>query len=117
MVGIDARDGFVAVKGWQDLSSRHFIDVARQMQELGCGRVVFTDTSKDGMLSGPNIQATGELAKETGLRVIASGGVGSLDDLKSLRPLEPLGVEGVILGKALYEGKFSLQDAFEAAGV
>lgn len=80
VVGIDARDGYVAVKGWQDLSSKHFLEVAGQMQDLGCRRIVFTDTSKDGMLTGPNIQSTAELAEETGMQVIASGGVASLDD-------------------------------------
>ncbi|MGB4503640.1 MAG: 1-(5-phosphoribosyl)-5-[(5-phosphoribosylamino)methylideneamino]imidazole-4-carboxamide isomerase [Syntrophaceticus sp.] len=115
VVGIDARDGYVAVKGWQDISSRHFLDVAQQMKDLGCSRVVFTDTSKDGMLTGPNIQATGKLAEETGLRVIASGGVGSLEDIYALRPLEQLGVEGIIIGKALYEGKFTLREAILAA--
>lgn len=114
-VGIDARDGLVAVKGWQELSMRHFLDVAREMRERGCVRVVFTDTSKDGMLTGPNIRATGELAEKTGLKVIASGGVGSLADIAALRSLEPLGVEGVILGKALYEGRFSLQEAVRVA--
>lgn len=116
VVGIDARDGFVAVKGWQDTSSRHFLEVANQMRDLGCRRVVFTDTSRDGMLTGPNFQATAELAEKTGLRVIASGGVGSLDDLRALLPLESLGVEGVIIGKALYEGKFTLQQAIDAVG-
>lgn len=115
VVGIDARDGYVAVKGWQDLSSRHFLDVACQMKDLGCRRFVFTDTSKDGMLTGPNIQATGKLAEETGLTVIASGGVSSLEDIYALRPLEQLGVEGVIVGKALYEGKFTLREAIHAA--
>jgi phosphoribosylformimino-5-aminoimidazole carboxamide ribotide isomerase len=115
VVGIDARDGFVAVKGWQHISSRHFLDVAEEMKECGCMRVVFTDTSRDGMLTGPNIKATAELARKTGLKVIASGGVSSLDDIASLRPLEPLGVEGVIIGKALYEQKFSLQDAIREA--
>lgn len=115
VVGIDARDGFVAVKGWQDLSSKHFLEVARQMQDLGCRRVVFTDTSKDGMLTGPNTQSAAELAEETGMWVIASGGVASLDDLRELWSLEQLGVEGVIIGKALYEGKFTLQEALQAA--
>ena len=116
IVGIDARDGFVAVKGWQDISSRHFLEVACQIRDLGCRRLVFTDTSKDGMLTGPNIQATAELAEKTGMHVIASGGVGTLEDLRKLRPLESLGVEGVIIGKALYEGKFTLQEALAAVG-
>jgi len=115
VVGLDARDGFVAVKGWQNLSARHYLDVARQIKELGCSRVVFTDTSKDGMLTGPNIQATEKLAEETELRVIASGGVSSLADIHDLRALEHLGVEGVIVGKALYEGKLTLEEAIAAA--
>lgn len=115
VVAIDARDGLVAVKGWQELSRWHYLDVARQVQECGCLRVVFTDTGKDGMLTGPNIRATGELAEKTGLKVIASGGVGTLSDIAALRSLEPLGVEGIILGKALYEGRFSLKEAIRVA--
>jgi phosphoribosylformimino-5-aminoimidazole carboxamide ribotide isomerase len=115
VVGLDARDGLVAVKGWRNLSARHYLDVARQIKELGCSRVVFTDTSKDGMLTGPNIQATEKLAVETELRVIASGGVSSLADIHALKALEHIGVEGVIVGKALYEGKFTLEEAIAAA--
>lgn len=116
VVGIDARDGLVAVKGWQDTTGRNFLQVAREMQELGCRRVIFTDTSRDGMLCGPNLSALRQLAESSGLRVIASGGVSCLQDIEELRKLEPLGVEGVILGKALYEGRVQLREALATAG-
>ncbi|HHW40433.1 MAG TPA: 1-(5-phosphoribosyl)-5-[(5-phosphoribosylamino)methylideneamino]imidazole-4-carboxamide isomerase [Syntrophomonadaceae bacterium] len=115
VVGIDAREGWVAVRGWKDVTSRHFLEVAREIRELGVERLVFTDTSRDGMLSGPNFQATGELARRTGLRVIASGGISSLEDLMELKKLESAGVEGAILGKALYEGKIRLEEAISVA--
>jgi phosphoribosylformimino-5-aminoimidazole carboxamide ribotide isomerase len=115
IVGIDARNGFVAVRGWHDESTRRSLDVALEMREAGCRRVVFTDTSRDGMLTGPNLSATGALAKGSGLQVIASGGVSSLEDLVSLRALEAVGVEGAILGKSLYEGKIHLSEALMVA--
>lgn len=111
VVGIDACRGFVAVKGWKDVTTRHFLEVAREMWELGVERLIFTDTARDGMLTGPNFDAIRELAGQTSLRLIASGGISCLDDLVRLRELEEFGVEGVIIGKALYEGKLRLEDA------
>ncbi|MGB9792881.1 MAG: HisA/HisF-related TIM barrel protein, partial [Thermacetogeniaceae bacterium] len=115
VVGIDARDGMVAVRGWKDVTQRHFLDVALEIRELGVERLVFTDTSRDGMLSGPNFQAIRELGRRTGMRLIASGGISSIDDLIELKKLEPDGVEGAILGKALYEGKIQLEEAVSVA--
>ena len=114
LVGLDARDGLVAVKGWQDVTSRNIMEVAAEIRECGVERLIFTDTARDGMLAGPNLGAIRELAAQSGLRLIASGGMSCLDDVIRLRELEPLGVEGVILGKALYEGRIRLEDALMA---
>ncbi len=114
VVGIDAREGRVAVKGWVETTEVQAVDLALQMKALGIRRVVYTDISTDGMLVGPNIEATQVLAVETGLRVIASGGISSLDDLRRVAALAPFGVEGVIVGKALYEGRVGLREALKA---
>jgi phosphoribosylformimino-5-aminoimidazole carboxamide ribotide isomerase len=111
LVGLDARHGMVAVKGWQDVTGRHALDLALEIRECGVQRLIYTDTDRDGMLTGPNIEMIRLLAEHSGLRLIASGGVGSLEDVIRLRDLEPLGVEGVIMGKALYEGRVRLEDA------
>ncbi len=111
VVGLDARDGLVAVKGWQDVTSRPILAVAAEIRECGVERLIYTDTARDGMLAGPNLGTIRELAEQSGLRLIASGGVSCLEDVISLRELEPLGVEGVILGKSLYEGRIRLEDA------
>lgn len=113
VVGIDARDGKVAIKGWQEMSEVSALELAQQMKQMGLERIVYTDISRDGTHSGPNIAKTGELAQKSGLNVIASGGVGSLDHLLQVRWLESYGVEGVITGRALYDGKFTLQEGLE----
>ncbi len=110
VVGIDAKDGMVAVKGWEEVSKVSAVELALKMKKIGVERVVYTDVSKDGMLKGPNVEATRLLAKETNLKIIASGGVSSSDDIRTLAELEKIGVEAVIVGKALYEGKVSLKD-------
>lgn len=115
LVGLDARDGMVAVKGWQDVTDRRALELATEIRESGVERLIFTDTARDGMLTGPNFAAIREMAEQSGLRLIASGGVGCLEDVLRLRSLEPLGVEGAILGKALYEGRVRLEDALAAA--
>ena len=113
VVGIDAREGRVATHGWTEISEVDAIDLAKQMADLGVERVVYTDISRDGMMTGPNVEATLQLARGTRLKVIASGGVATLDDLRLLHALEGDGVEGVIVGRALYEGAFSLEEALE----
>lgn len=115
LVGLDARGGMVAVKGWQDVTSRGALEMAAEIRESGVERLVFTDTARDGMLTGPNFEAIREMAEQSGLLLIASGGVSCLEDVSRLRSLEPLGVEGAILGKALYEGRVQLEDALIAA--
>lgn len=115
VVGLDARNGFVAVKGWKAVTSRHVLEVAREIKEKGIKRVIFTDTARDGTLMGPNFSAIQDLARSSGLRIIASGGVSCLADLVKLCGMEADGVEGVILGKSLYEGKICLEDALAIA--
>ena len=108
ILGIDARDGKVAVSGWQETSSADAIGFARYMEEAGCMRIIFTDIARDGMLSGPNLEAMEKMAQAVEIPVIASGGVQSASDLAPLQAIA--GVEGVIIGKALYEGKVTLQE-------
>jgi phosphoribosylformimino-5-aminoimidazole carboxamide ribotide isomerase len=113
VVGIDARTGKVATHGWQEVSSISATELAIRVRELGVERVVYTDIARDGMLSGVNVEATGELARRTGLKLIASGGVSSLDDLRRLKEAEASGVEGVIIGQALYSGALDLREAIQ----
>ncbi|MCI0524092.1 MAG: 1-(5-phosphoribosyl)-5-[(5-phosphoribosylamino)methylideneamino]imidazole-4-carboxamide isomerase [Acidobacteria bacterium] len=115
VVGIDARDGKVALRGWEKLSNINAIDFALKMGEMGVERIVYTDIARDGMLSGINLEATREIAEMSGLKVTASGGVASLEDIYALRELEDSGVDSVIIGKALYEGVFTLEEALDAA--
>jgi phosphoribosylformimino-5-aminoimidazole carboxamide ribotide isomerase len=111
IVGIDARDGIVAVKGWIEDSQRKAVDFALEMQDLGVREIIYTDISRDGTLEGPNYHAMEEMAKALGIQLIASGGVSSLEDLRLLKGLEHLGITGVIVGQALYSGKFTLKEA------
>ena len=110
-VGIDARDGFVAVKGWLEVSKQKATDLVKQMEPLGVAEFVFTDISRDGMLQGPNLASVREFADSTKLPVIASGGVGSLQDISNLLALESHGVSGIITGKALYDKNISFREA------
>ena len=114
VIGIDAKDGYVATHGWLDTSEVKAVDLGRRFADAGAETFIFTDISTDGMLSGPNQEAVVQMAEETGKSVIASGGVSSLDDLKALSQFARSGVSGAIVGKALYEGRFSLREALEA---
>ena len=113
VLGIDARNGRVAVKGWAEESDIDAKELALNMKKIGIERIVFTDIKRDGTLKGPNIEATKEMALATGLKVIASGGVSSIDDLKKLKEIEQYGVEGVIVGQALYKGAIDLKEALQ----
>lgn len=115
VVGIDARDGMVATHGWLNTSEIKARDLAQRMADLGVERIVYTDVQRDGMLSGVNVEATRELARHSGLAVIASGGVRSLADIRSLKAVEADGVEGVIVGMALYRGTLTLTEALQVA--
>ena len=113
IVSIDAKSGKVQTQGWNRAASKTTLDFARQLKEIGFKQVIYTDISKDGTLAGPNIAGIKGLLKETGLNVIASGGVSGLKDLTKLNKLKKQGLTGVIIGKALYEGKFTLVEALK----
>jgi phosphoribosylformimino-5-aminoimidazole carboxamide ribotide isomerase len=115
VVGIDARNGVVATQGWQEISHLDAVELGRQMAQRGVRWVVYTDIQRDGMLSGVNVSATAMLAVQTGLSVIASGGVASLDDVRKLQPVASSGVVGVVIGKALYTGDVDLAQAIAVA--
>lgn len=114
-VGIDARDGKVAVKGWTETSATDALELARRCQDEGASRVIYTDIARDGTQEGVNVEATVALARELRVPVTASGGVGSLDDIVRLRPHEPSGIDSVIVGRALYTGAVRLSQAIAAA--
>lgn len=116
IIGIDARNGLVATRGWLETSEVLATQLAVQMQELGAAAIIYTDINRDGTLTGPNLDALRELAGSISIPVIASGGVSSVTDLLSLLALEPQGVTGVIVGKALYTGDIALREALKAIG-
>lgn len=110
-VGIDARDGRVMTRGWETATPLMAVDLARSVAECNVERIIYTDIARDGTLVGPNIQQTLSVAAAANVRVTASGGVSSLDDIKRLRDAGDSRVDSVIVGKALYEGKFKLEEA------
>lgn len=116
VLGLDARDGMVAVDGWVATSDLPVLDFADTMKGLGITTAVYTDISRDGLLQGPNLQAIENMARHSGLSIIASGGVSSRENILALRELETCGVNGAIMGKALYDGKITLAEALAAAG-
>lgn len=105
VVGIDARKGKVALRGWVDQTSLTAAAVALRMRDLGVDRIIYTDVARDGMLQGVNYLETERLGRETGMKIIASGGVTSVEDIRALWDRRACGIEGVILGRALYDGK------------
>jgi len=115
-VGIDARDGFVATEGWAETSSMSAADLALRFEDAGVAAVIYTDIGRDGMLSGLNLEQTFALAARLRTPVIASGGVGSIADLQALRDQAPLGIDGVIVGRALYDGRVGVAAALAALG-
>ena len=110
IAGIDAKDGVVAVEGWERLSSFNAVALALEMKNAGVEMIIYTDIAKDGMLQGPNIHYTAEMVEETGLKFIASGGISSIKDLEILNEIN---VYGAIIGKALYEKKIDLVKAID----
>lgn len=116
VVGIDARNGKVATRGWLETSEVSAIDLAQQMEQKGVAAIIYTDIQRDGTLTGPNMNALRELAEAINIPVIASGGVSSLTDVLSLLSLEPVGVNGVIIGRAIYTGEVNLREAVLAIG-
>ena len=115
IVGIDARDGKVAVKGWQETTAMDAIELAKRCEAAGASGIIYTDISRDGTRQGVNIEETRALARAVKIPVIASGGVATLDDIRRLLPLEKDGIKGVIIGKALYSGAFTLREGLETA--
>ncbi|KYG33757.1 1-(5-phosphoribosyl)-5-[(5-phosphoribosylamino)methylideneamino]imidazole-4-carboxamide isomerase [Alkalihalobacillus trypoxylicola] len=112
-IGLDARDGFVATEGWLETSNVRAEELGQELAKFGAEIFIFTDISRDGMLSGPNTNSIVSLAEATGKQVIASGGVSSLSDLQQLREQHLNGIEGAIVGKALYTNQFSLKEALK----
>jgi len=113
IVGIDAKAGIVAVEGWGKSGDIEATELAKAMAQVGVEHIVFTDIARDGMLSGVNVAATAKLAEASGVKVIASGGVAGIEDVRKLKPYEAKGIEGVIIGKALYTGAIQLPEAIK----
>lgn len=111
IVGIDAKDGLVAIKGWAEMTKVKAVDLALQMQDHGVIAIIYTDIKRDGMLSGPNVEATRDLAKALHIPVIASGGVHTMKDIENLMAVRHAGIAGVITGKAIYSGSLDLKEA------
>ena len=111
VVGIDAKNGMVAVQGWAELTDITAVDLARKFEGFGVSAMIYTDISRDGMLQGPNLEATKALAEAISIPVIASGGVSTLQDIENLMTIESSGVSGVITGKAVYTGAIQLNEA------
>ena len=113
ILGVDARNRKVSIEGWKENTQIKDIKFALKWKNFGIKRVVFTDISRDGMLSGPNLVALREMAEHTGLKIVASGGISSMEDLEQLKKLEAYGVDQVISGKAIYERKIDLRKVFK----
>ncbi len=111
VVGIDAKDGLVAVRGWADVTEKKATEMAKEMEGFGVEAIIYTDIARDGMMQGPNIEATKALAEAINIPVIASGGLSTLDDISRLIAIEDSGVTGVITGKAIYSGAIDLRAA------
>ena len=115
VVGIDARNGMVAVEGWAEVTGVTAVDLARKFEGYGVVAIIYTDIARDGMLQGPNLEATRALAEAVSIPVIASGGVSTLKDIENLMAIEQFGVTGVITGKAVYTGAIRLAEAIALA--
>ena len=111
VVGIDARQGKVAVKGWKETTELEAVELAKRCQGDGASRIIYTDISRDGTRAGVNLEETLKIARAVTIPIIASGGVATLDDIRKLLPLQKDGVEGVVVGRALYNGAFKYSDA------
>ena len=116
VAGLDAEGGLVKISGWREKSTIRTIKLATRIKDLGLKEIIYTDISRDGMLTGPNIQESIVIAEKSGLPLIISGGIGELAHLQAIIDTASTAISGVILGKALYEGKFLLKDAIELMG-
>jgi len=115
VLGVDAKNGRVAIHGWDATATKTAVALSLEMKNRGISRIIYTDISRDGTLQGPNLNSTKELAEITGLAVIASGGIAGPDDIRAVKQLEPYGVDSVIVGKALYDGRLELEEALKIA--
>lgn len=115
VVGIDARDGLVAIEGWTKTTQIKAVELAKRFEDCGVAAINFTDIHRDGMQTGPNLMETKLFAESVSIPVVASGGVSTIEDIKNLMPLEEVGVVGVITGRALYSGTLNLKEAIKAA--
>ena len=111
IAGIDARDGYVAIEGWQNVLSIDALNFAGEMEKLGTRRIIYTDIKRDGTLRGPNMANTKRMVKKLNIPLIVSGGIASLTDIKELKKFEIEGLEGIVIGKALYKGNILLEEA------
>ncbi len=113
-VGIDAKDGDVMVRGWEQKGKIRAVELAHAVAQAGVSRIIYTDVARDGMLTGVNVEQTLLVARESGLKITAAGGVSSLEEIKRLNQLGEFGIDSVIIGKALYERRFTLEEALQA---
>jgi phosphoribosylformimino-5-aminoimidazole carboxamide ribotide isomerase len=113
IVAIDAADGFVVKNGWKETTSLRAVDIVKELEEFGVEEVIYTDITRDGTLEGPNYDAIETMLTVTDIPIIVSGGISVLDDIRRLKEYERLGLRGVIIGKALYEGRFKLSEAMQ----
>ncbi len=113
VAGIDAKDGKVAIKGWVETTGQEATELAKKMKDAGAAGIIYTDISRDGMLTGPNFEATEKMARSAGVPVIASGGISGIEDIKRLLQIE--GLWGAITGKAIYTGRLSVAEAIRLA--
>ncbi|SIS43279.1 1-(5-phosphoribosyl)-5-[(5-phosphoribosylamino)methylideneamino]imidazole-4-carboxamide isomerase [Salimicrobium flavidum] len=111
VIGLDAKNGYIATEGWLETSEIKAADIGKELRDAGASTFIYTDIAKDGMLSGPNTEEIADLARETGVEVIASGGIQGLEDIKELK--NHPNISGTIIGKALYTGRFTLKDALK----
>ncbi len=111
IVGLDVRDGRVAIEGWSKLSRHNAVELAQQFEQEGAEAIIYTDISRDGMQTGTNIESTVALARELTIPVIASGGVNTIDDIRALCEVSAEGIAGVITGRAIYEGSLDFAEA------
>ena len=115
IVGLDAKDGMVAIDGWAKVTDFHVADLSKQFEDDGVNSIIYTDIGRDGMMSGVNVEATQKLAEAVGIPVIASGGLTNLDDVRALCAVADSGIEGAITGRAIYEGSIQFAEAQQLA--
>ena len=114
LLGLDAKEGYVAIKGWQDITRARAVDLIAKYPKISAAGLIYTDIQRDGMLVGPNVAATEAMCRVSPFPVIASGGITTQEDLLALARLEPLGLTGAIVGKALYSGRLRYREALQA---